>query len=187
MLSFCQWIQQTAFFTDLRGSAVAYPVILSLHMLAIAFFGAMILLTDLRLLGVAMRNYPVADVLDRFRAPKRFGLALIVTCGVLLFSTKAEEYYYNAFFRTKMILLGLVFLHAFVFHGSVYRKAAEMDRSGISGQAKAAAALSLIFWLGLVICGRGIGYIEPPLEKIHAQTPPPAEIACRAAVCPGKT
>jgi len=168
MLSFCQWIQATGFFTALRGSGIAYPTILSLHMIGIAYFGAMILLTDLRLLGAAMRNYPIADVVNRFQVPKRFGFALMVVCGVLLFSTKAEEYYYNTFFRVKMILLALVCVHAFVFQRGVYTKAADMDRSGIPVQAKAAAILSMILWLGLVICGRGIGYIEPPLEKIHA-------------------
>jgi hypothetical protein len=178
MLSFCQWLQNTAFFTGLRGSGIANPTILSLHMAAIAFFGAMILLTDLRLLGVAMRNYPVSDVLDRLKMPKRFGFALIVICGLLLFSTKAEEYYYNVFFRTKMILLALVLLHAFVFQRSVYRQAAEMDRSGVPVLAKSAAIISMILWLGLAICGRGIGYIEPPLEKIHAQAMPALNVAC---------
>lgn len=32
MLEFAQFIQQTAFFTELRGSGYVYPVILSLHM-----------------------------------------------------------------------------------------------------------------------------------------------------------
>ena len=168
MLSFCQWLQATAFFTALRGSALVYPTILSLHMIGIAFFGAMILVTDLRLLGVAMKSYPITDVVDRLRTPKRVGLTIMIVCGVLLFSTKAEEYYYNVFFQAKMALLALVFVHALVFGKSVYGQAAEMDKSGITGQAKTAAALSLILWIGLAICGRGIGYIEPPLDKIHA-------------------
>ena len=45
MLEFCQWLQATDVFTALRGSAFVYPVILSLHMIGIAFFGAMSVLT----------------------------------------------------------------------------------------------------------------------------------------------
>ncbi|MEQ1946794.1 MAG: DUF6644 family protein [Bryobacteraceae bacterium] len=168
MLEFCQWLQATDVFTALRGSAIVYPVILSLHMIGIAFFGAMILVTDLRLLGVAMRTYPVTSVVNRLRVPKRIGFAVMVICGVLLFSTKAEEYYYNIFFRIKMILLALVCLHALLFAENVYGSAAEMDTSGITSKAKIAAGASLVLWLGLAICGRAIGYIEPPLEKIHA-------------------
>src|ERR1035438_423910 len=101
MLSFCQWLQSTAFFTELRGSGIIYPTVLSLHVLAIAMFGVMILVTDVRLLG-GMRKYPVAEILDRLRTPKRVGLTLIILCGLLLFGAKAEEYYYNSFFRMKM-------------------------------------------------------------------------------------
>lgn len=39
ILRFAQWIQLTPFFTYIRGSAYTYPIILSLHMTAIALFG----------------------------------------------------------------------------------------------------------------------------------------------------
>jgi len=170
LLSFAQWIQATAFFTELRGSAYVYPIILSLHMTGIALFGGMVLLTDMRLLGWAMRRYSIGDVVNAFRVPKRFGILLVATCGLLLAGSKAEEYYYNAFFRTKLILLALACVHGLVFRASVYDKAADMDRCGkIPGNAKLAAGLSLLIWASIACMGRGIGYIEPPLEKIHAQ------------------
>jgi hypothetical protein len=155
LLSLALWIQATDFFTALRGSAYMYPIVLSIHMVAIAMFGGMILMTDMRLLGWAMRRYPVADVVDQFR--------------VLMLGCKAEEYYYNAFLRAKLVLLILVAVHALVFRASVYEKAAEFDRtSRIPMEAKVAAALSLILWIGIACMGRGIGYIEPPIG-IHAQ------------------
>jgi hypothetical protein len=36
------------------------------------------------------------------------------------------------------------------------------------GKAKLAAALSLLLWTSIACVGRGIGYIEPPLDKLHA-------------------
>jgi hypothetical protein len=59
LLSICQWVQSTGFFTDLRSSWYVYPVVMSLHMTGIALFGGMVLAVDLRLLGVAMRKRPV--------------------------------------------------------------------------------------------------------------------------------
>jgi hypothetical protein len=169
LLSFAQWIQATAFFTALRGSANTYPVILSLHMVGIAMFGGMILMTDMRLLGWGMRKRSIADVIDGFRVPKRWGLLLIVTCGVLMAGSKAEEYYYNVFFRSKMILLGLVLIHELVFRRSVYANPAALDNAPVvPASAKLAAILSLLLWISIACCGRGIGYIEPPLNKIHA-------------------
>lgn len=170
LLSFTQWIQLTGFFTALRGSAYVYPIVMSLHMVGIAFFGGMVLMTDMRLLGLAMRKRSIADVVDQFRVPKRWGLLLTVTCGFLMFGSKAEEYYYNAFFRAKLILLGIVVVHELVFRRSVYANPAALDRApSIPGNAKLAAALSLLLWTAIACCGRGIGYIEPPLDKIHAQ------------------
>ncbi|MGA2715216.1 MAG: DUF6644 family protein [Bryobacteraceae bacterium] len=169
LLSFAQWIQFTDFFTALRGSWFVYPIVLSLHMVGIAFFGGMVLMTDMRLLGWSMRKRSISDVVEQFRVPKRYGLLLMVTCGVLMAGAKAEEYYYNVFFRTKLILLALLAVHALVFRRSVYADPAALDRApAIPGYAKRAAALSLLLWTSIACCGRGIGYIEPPLEKIHA-------------------
>jgi len=168
ILSFAQWLQSTAFFTAIRESWYAYPVILSLHMVALTLFGGLIFVTDLRLLG-ALRKYPVADIVNSLRRLKEPGMTLMVICGLLMAGSKAEEYYYNAFFRAKMGLLFLVILHALIFHGSVYSRVTHFDASGmVPGRAKVAAALSLVLWLGLLICGRGIGYIDPNLDKIHA-------------------
>jgi len=170
LLSLAQWIQATDFFTWLRGSANTYPIVMSLHMVGIAFFGGMILMTDMRLLGWAMRKRPISDVINQFRVPKRWGLLLTATCGFLMFGSKAEEYYYNAFFRAKLALFALLIVHAVVFYRSVYADPAVLDRSpSVPANAKVAAALSLLLWTSVACCGRGIGYIEPPLDKIHAE------------------
>jgi hypothetical protein len=170
LLSFAQWVQLTAMFTALRGSANVYPIVLSLHMIGIAFFGGMILMTDLRLLGWGLRKRSIADVVNQFRVPKRWGLLLTVTCGILMAGSKAEEYYYNAFFRTKLILFAVVIVTELVFYRSVYANPELLDRTPSAPvNAKLAAAISMLLWTSIACCGRGIGYIEPPLNKIHAR------------------
>jgi len=162
------WVQSTPFFTELRLSSYVYPVVLSSHVAGIALGGGMILASDLRLLGVGLRRRPVSDVIDRLRVPKRIGFVVVATCGLLMLGSKAEEYYFNVFFRMKLLLLALVAVHALVFHRGVYGNTAELNLAErMPAQAKLAGALSLVLWLGLVIAGRGIGYIEPPLN-IHA-------------------
>src|ERR1035437_7886719 len=170
LLSFAQWIQSTDFFTAMRGSAYVYPIVLTIHLTAIALFGGMILLVDVRLLGLALRKYTVSELLNQMRPLKRVGFLILIACGLLMAGCKPEDYYYNAFFRTKLTLLLLVGAHALIFHRGVYGNTAELDAAPrMPAQAKLAAALSLILWTGLVIAGRGIGYIEPPLDKIHAR------------------
>ncbi len=172
LLSLAQWIQATGLFTYLRVTRWPYPIILSLHMVMIAFFGGMILITDLRLLGWAMRKRSIADVLNQLRVPKRIGFVLMLSLGILLLGCKAEEYYYNVFFRAKMLLLGCVAIHALVFRRRVYNVPEELDRLGaIPARAKLAAGLSLLLWAGIACMGRGIGYVDPPFG-IHARLSP---------------
>ena len=168
LLSFAIWVQNTPFFTYLRGSpSYWYPVILSLHMIALAFFGGMILMTDLRLLGWAMRKRPVADIVNQLRVPKRIGLVIAVALGLLLLGAKAEVYYFNIFFRIKATLLVLVGLHAMIFRNSVYNSpynnAADINKAPeVPCRAKLAAGLSLLLWIGIFSAGRGIGYLWIP-------------------------
>ncbi len=169
MMEFAQWLELTPFFTALRESWYVYPLILSLHMIAIALFGGLIVVTDLRLLGVALKNRPVAEVVNSLRPLKHGGLTLMVLCGLLMFGTKAEEYLLNPWFHAKLTLLFLVGIHALVFRGSVYKRAAQFDAEWYDPRCRETSSDSpLVLWTGLVICGRGIGYINPDLDRIHA-------------------
>src|ERR1700691_5293407 len=112
LVSFLIWLENLETFSDLRSSAYIYPIVLALHLSAISLFGAMIVATDLRLLGWVLRDGSIASVIGRLRWPKRIGFLLAATCGFLLFSSKAEEHYYNSFFRIKILLLILVAIHA---------------------------------------------------------------------------
>jgi len=170
LLSFAQWLQATAFFRDLRESWYVYPTVMSLHLLGIAVFGGMVLLTNMRLLGWSMRSRSVTDVVGQLRVPKRVGLIIIATCGILMLGSKAEEYYYNIFFRLKITLLALMFAHGWYFRRSVYYNTEAIDKAAaIPRNAKVAASLSLVLWTAIACAGRGIGYIDPPLEKLHAK------------------
>jgi hypothetical protein len=176
-LSLAQWAQSTQFFTALRSSWYVYPIVMSTHLLGIALFGGLILMTNLRLLGLSMGKYSVTDVVGQLRLPKRIGLIIVATCGILMLGSKAEEYYYNIFFRLKVVFLTLMFLHGWIFRRSVYFNTEEIDRSPqVPRRVKLAAYSSLLIWACIACAGRGIGYIDPPLEKIHASlrsTPPP--------------
>jgi hypothetical protein len=163
---FSQWVVSLDVFTSLRESALAYPVIMSLHLSSIAVFGGLILMTDLRLLGLAMPNITVSGIIAQTRVWKRIGFVIMVTCGVLLGGAKLDKYYDNPYFQLKLLFLLLVGVHAMVFHRSVYGNAVELDRApAIPPIAKTAACLSLVLWIGIVSMGRWIAYYERPGER----------------------
>jgi len=163
LINLAIWVQNLSFFADLRSSGYTYPVLLALHLVGLAMFGGMILVTDARILGWGMRGYAIADVIKQTRWFKRIGLVFTATCGFLLFCSKAEAYYYNTFFRIKLTLFTLVLIHWLVFRGSVYSKPDEIEGNpALLGRAKTAAALSITFWTCIMIAGRGIGYLNAP-------------------------
>ena len=69
-----QWLQATEFATALRESALVYPTVMATHLSGMALFGGMIFLTDLRILGLAMRGTPASDRVKHLPPWKRPGL-----------------------------------------------------------------------------------------------------------------
>ena len=174
--SLAHWIQATDLATALRESEVMYPIVMSTHLAAIALFGGMILMTDLRILGVAMKSLSISDMIVQLRPWKWVGFIVMVTCGLSLAAAKAELYYDNPYFQIKMTFLVLIGVHALIFRRSVYGNAANLDRARVvPGVAKTAAVLSLVLWLGVLCSGRWIAYYERKGET-YRNVPAPAQV-----------
>jgi hypothetical protein len=159
-------LQSIGFLAAFRGSAIVYPIVMSTHLACIAVFGGMILMTDLRLLGWALKDYSVSSVVEGLKPWKRLGGAVMLTAGLLLGSSEADKYYPNPYFWIKLTLLVLIGIHALIFRPLVYNKAREFDGlPALPAVAKTAAALSMVLWIGVLTMGRLIGYWEPKREN----------------------
>lgn len=151
-----QWIENTDLSMAVREGALPYPILGGIHLLGIALFGGMLLVSDLRLLGLAMQKRPVFDVIQQFRTGKQIGFWMVAISGLLLAWAEPLKLYRSPAFWVKMALLALVGLHALIFRSRVYQNA-EPDPAA---RAKWAAALSLILWAGLIFSGRLIAFDE---------------------------
>lgn len=156
-------IQSVGFLTYIRESGYTYPMILSTHLAAIAVFGGLILMTDVRILGWAMTDVSVTDVVRSLRRWKVTGFCIMVAMGLLLALSEMDKYYANPYFLMKMVFLWILFpLHALIFHKSVYGNPEALDAAPrMPGIAKVAAISSLCIWIGIACCGRWIAYYEP--------------------------
>jgi uncharacterized membrane protein len=168
LYSICNSIENIGLLTDVRETPWVYPIIMSIHLVCIAVFGGMILMTDLRLLGVGLKDKTATEVVGGLRPFKRIGFVVMVTCGLLMAGSQASDYYQNPYFWTKMALLVLVGVHAMVFKPTVYDHPEKLDESPVlPTRAKAAAVISLILWVSIPVCGRLIAYYEPDESKAH--------------------
>jgi uncharacterized protein DUF6644 len=152
-----EWIYHTDLSVAIREGGLPYPIIGGIHLLSIAWFGGMLLATDLRLLGLAMQRRPVGDIVQQFRPWKRLGFVVVVASGLLLAWAEPLKLYRSPAFWVKMALFVLVGVHALVFRAGVYDNPAKLDEV-MTSQARLAAILSLLLWAGLIISGRLIAF-----------------------------
>jgi hypothetical protein len=119
----------------------------------------MVLAADVRLLGWGLRRESITDLVGSLRVWKWVGGVVVVITGALLAWCEPIKLYHSRSFWIKMALLALVGVHALIFRRSVYGNTAALDQAPtLPMQAKLAAALSLLLWVGIVLSGRLIAF-----------------------------
>jgi uncharacterized protein DUF6644 len=165
LLSFLQWLGDSPFSTGIRESTWIYPVIESVHVLSLCVFVGLLLLWDLRLVGISLRRVAVSEVWAWLIPWITLGAILMVISGVLLFVSDPVKFYGNIFFRLKALGLFLALINAVAFHLGVERRLPEWDTAAVTPRgARVAGAISIALWAVIVVTGRLVAYNWfPPL------------------------
>ena len=135
-----------------RTSFIAYPLVNALHILAIGALVTAALLMDLRILGVG-RGLPAATVIGYLRPVAIVALVVAALTGITLFSVQPVDYFANAAFRIKMLLLVAALANAAAF--TSFRVHRSADRPA----GKVMALVSIGLWISVAISGRFIGFL----------------------------
>jgi hypothetical protein len=143
----------------LHESLWVYPIVESVHVLALCIFLGMAVMVDLRLLGVTFRGARVSEVAERLEPWMAAGFVVMVVSGSLLFYAIPVRTFQNIFFRVKVAMLILAGLNVWVFHSTIYRSVAAWDLDTVPPKrARVAGGLSLALWACIVVAGRMIAY-----------------------------
>lgn len=142
----------------LRRSAIAYPLVNAAHIISLGLLLGAIATLDLRLLGL-FRDHPVAVLGPPLWRVAACGLALAAVTGFLLFSTRPLAYAENPAFLAKLGLIGLGLLNLLVLRFNAHWRRA-LGGGAVHWSVRAAALLSLVAWLGAVVAGRWIGFLQ---------------------------
>src|SRR5947207_3412695 len=155
LLPFFQWVSTTTLSQAISTSSWAFAVTESMHLLALAVIGGAVLIVDLRLLGLGLRNQPVEQV-ARDAQPFFVGsLIVMLVTGVMLFSSEPIKCYYSTPFWVKMSSLLLAMIFAF----TVRRRVALAGEGHVRPiWLKVVAIVSLTLWFGVGAGGRWIGF-----------------------------
>jgi hypothetical protein len=153
LLPFFQWCNDTALGAAIRDSRVLFPIIESLHLLALTVLLGTILVMDLRLLGKGLRLQSVPFVTRSLAPLTLWRLVAMLATGFMLFASEAMKSYASPPFRVKMVTLAV----AALFHWTVFRSAVNSETIGRLRSA-GTAIVSLTLWFGVAVAGRAIGF-----------------------------
>jgi hypothetical protein len=151
------WIESSALSDWVRGSdcTCAFPIIVTLHNIGMAFLAGGSVVIDLRIIGFAP-TMPLKPM-GRFVPLLWLAFALNAVTGILLLIAYPTKALTNPLFYIKLSLVALAV-------GLVYRiatdilRASEVDQKPLAAKAKVLAIASLATWIALIAAGRYLAY-----------------------------
>jgi len=153
-----QWLEQTRFSTAIAESIWLFPILEGSHILALPLSVGMIVIFDLHLLGLTLTGSRAATVMKEMLRWSKVGFAVMFITGGLLLMCHAGRAYGNPFFRAKMIFLLVLGINAVVYQVVFFPKMPQWSAGRAPAGARACAVLSLIVWIGVIVCGRTMAY-----------------------------
>ena len=131
----------------LNNNEWAFPLFECIHIAAFAMSVGTIAVVDLRLLGLGMRHQTAAQLAKDTMLWTLAGLIIVITSGLVIFTSDPLRYFYNPSFRFKIICL----LIAIIYNYTIHRKVALSKPPWLLG--KVVGAVSLLLWVTIVFAG----------------------------------
>ena len=143
----------------IRENVNAFPVLESLHVLAVGLVFGTILIVDLRLLGMAAHRGSARRLTTELLPFTWAAFVLAAITGAGMFISNALSYAANTQFLLKLVALAVAGLNMAWFHGTTYRRIDQWDEDMPPPRAARMAGLaSLITWTVVIFLGRWIGF-----------------------------
>ena len=154
LLPFFKWCDASFLGHWVSGGTWEFPMIETIHILALTMLYGCIVMLSLRMMGVLMNGWAVASIAREVSPYLNASIVIILVSGTLLYLSEAIKTFNNAAFWVKVELLVV----ALVFHFTVVRRESKRDELP-RGEGILVGGLSLLLWLGIGCAGRAIGFV----------------------------
>ena len=159
ILEVCEWLETTAVAVLIRESQFGFPTLVGIHILGISLSAGALLWADLRLLGVSLRRYRLAEVYGGLAPWFLSGFVVMIVSGGILFTAFATSAYGNLYFRIKMVAIALAGVNALVYHVAARRSLnGSVDSTLTPTTARISGLTSIMLWTAVIVAGRMISY-----------------------------
>ena len=155
LLPYFQWLEKFWLGQFVVGSNWLFPVIESVHLLALALLGGSILVVDLRLVGLGLRGREVKEIARDARPYMNLALVIMISTGIPLFLSEPIKCYYSPAFWVKMWTLAAALTYTYTIRTKTTRM--EVVRNTARRQVLV-GALSIALWFTVASAGRWIGF-----------------------------
>ena len=115
LLPYFQWLETVWLGRFVVGSNWLFPVIESIHLLALAVLGGSVLIVDLRLVGWVLKDRAVTEIAREARPWMIGALATMILTGIPLFLSEPIKCYYSPAFWVKMWTLAIALVYVPIF------------------------------------------------------------------------
>ena len=152
---FFDWLDTSLLADISKAYGGVFAVVQMFHLLGISLLGGMVLLGDLRLLNLVMKDVPSEVVIENTHKWFNVALVMVVISGVFMSSAVALKLYYNSMFWAKMACLGagVFFVYA------IRRPLLRFDHTTIKPMTLRLIAISsILLWFTVAASGRWIGF-----------------------------
>ena len=136
----------------MRNSKYAIPLIQSVHLIGITLLLGVIVMLNLRLLGIGLTGLPLPVLYQQLWRWATGGMLVAMLSGFLVFVPDPARYAANTAFVTKMLLL----CAAVLFQFTLFRSVASRESAG---RAFVVPLLSLTLWFSVGWAGRLIAFL----------------------------
>jgi hypothetical protein len=156
---FAEKIAATSMSDTLKEQFWIVPTSQSLHILSVSIVFASACMINLRLLGVGRSGRSVSQLSATLVPWMWAALAVLLFTGTIQTIAEPVRQFVTPMFWVKMAMIVIVTTMTAIYATTVRRNALVWDSDATRpAGAKAFAVVSIALWLGIIVCGRFIGY-----------------------------
>lgn len=155
LLPFFEWAEASMLGTVGKTYGGVYAIGQSIHLFSLALLGGAVLVTDLRLLGLILRDVPSEVVAENAHRWFKVALVGILATGIFMAAAVAIRMYNNDFFWAKMIALATGIIFVFALKRPLLRGRHDEIAPWVL---KSMALASIAIWFSVAATGRWIGF-----------------------------
>lgn len=150
---------ETEYSIGLRESQYVWALLLTVHLMFLSLFAGLIMMMDLRLMGIGNMRIPFSQIQKRLFPWQMFGMAGASATGLVLVFADPMRMWVSIFFWMKMATMALAGINALAFHYITYESIERWDTAPRPPLgARLAGLLGLVLWANIIIGGRLIPY-----------------------------